>query len=463
MVAACGRVDFQPLDGGAGDGGDGGDGGTAPDALATTGPAGARWLQLFGDNYRSPITGRNGELFAARGFVGSLTFAGTTVTGQASVRSSAMAHFDAGGSVVSTWVFDAGASCELRAIAIDDDAILLAGLTRGAAFADRGICSIAASNQDPIVLRVAADGTESLVTRWTASGQNAQLWSLARYSSGELITSGVYSGNLTVDAPLPAAMADPNLFVASPSRATATSARWSDSVVSPSVVFAGPIDALGSRAFIMGSFQGSPDVLGTPLTSQGTNDGFVARIDEDGSVRWVKQLGSPAYEPDYGNLASVLAMPDGSVMVGYNVPGDITIDGRPFPVAAGDGLLLHLDASGTLVDGRRFPSSPTIARIGATVYASFDVTAPFAAGDSVHVPQATDAIVVELSGLDPVRLVSVVGGAGDQFADGLVPIADDALGISGRTTGALTFGATSLDTGAQTNRYVATLGTRLPE
>lgn len=450
FLIGCGRFGFDGTtgDGGATDGDS--DGGTDD-----TGPAGPRWLKRFGSPNNGGFTGRGGEIAIVTSFSGSFSGDGVTGVGQGGL-SSVYARFAADGSVADTRVFDAEFFCDLRTVVFDNDAVLLGGFTVGSEIPARGVCSVNTTNQDPVLIRV--DGTgESIVSHWAANTTNAQLWNVARYGSGKLIASGVYSGGLMLDTALPAAQADPNAFIAQPLAGSEASAAWSKSLVSSDVVYAGPISTVDTRAYMIGGFAVDQTLLETPLDNVGGIDAFVARIDDDGTVKFVKVVGSTLNEPDYANDQDVAALVSGGAAFATRAGGDVVFDGTTFPASDGPSLLLVLDANGALQYGNRLPSDLRIAAVGDTLYATFTVLSAYTVGGSTHVPQGADVLIVKLVDGVPTTIVGVIGGTGDQSVSGLSATAPDALGISGITNGALSFGSTNFTTGTDT-RFIASLG-----
>jgi hypothetical protein len=449
-LTACGRLSFDAsatTDGATGDG------------TRSMGVVGPRWITRFGEVAGLiPIAGADGRISVAQSFSGTLTGDGFSVQGLG-FTSTAVVRYDADGTIRDSRVFDATGFCDLRTAVADGTSVVFAGFTQGSLDTSRGICSIAASRQDPLALRIADDGTESIVAHWVASVANAQTWGMTRYDSGQLALAGVYSGQVTMDAALPMAQADPNVFVARYAETNPASASWSYALLSTGAVHSGPAATVASRGYFMGGFQGNPMLLGTSLSSTGGFDAYLARIDEDGSPIFVKGFGSTMDEASYGNRMSIATQIDGGVVVSLESLGDVTYDGQPFLAANGAGLVLYIDGSGALVGGRRFPSMVRVARVGSTIYAAAAVTAPTDLLGVTYTPEGRDALIVELdASLVPVRIVGAVSGAGSQDVDQLVAIEPGALALSGTTTGATTFGTTTFDTGNASTRYVAVVG-----
>ncbi len=446
-LAACGRIGF---DANATDGGDG----------VRTGPLGPRWIRQLGDEtIRIAIAGTAGELVGLQRFSASFAGDGVALTGQAAT-SSALVRYAPDGALDRTRVFDSEGSCEMRSLIVGSDTMIVAGFTSGSqTMASRGACSIVTSNrQDPIVIAVDNAGAETVIAHWSASVENAQIWGGAQYASGQLVYSGVYSGDLTIGSPLPTAMVDPNAWLAAPSDGTPTNARWAVPMSANVEVHSGPVAAYGTSAFMVGSFTSSATLIGVPVTSLGSYDTWLARINEDGSLGFFRTIGSTQPEPSFGNNTSLVALPDGGCVIALQTAGDVTFDSRTFLASDGIALVLRLDANGNLVSGMRVRDIPQLAFLGDKLYAGFRVTTEITIGGTNYVPDMGDVVIVELGPDAPIRLVSVIAGAGSQAISNLAVVGPDALGFSVVSSGELTFGATTMNTGGSLVRFVGVLG-----
>ncbi|MEM6345386.1 MAG: tail fiber domain-containing protein, partial [Bacteroidota bacterium] len=83
------------------------------------------------------------------------------------------------------------------------------------------------------------------------------------------------------------------------------------------------VDAQGNQ-HIMGTFKGTVNIGGTSLTSNGDDDVFVAKIDSEGIVQWVFQIGGTG--TDFGGGLSLDMA--GNVYACGAFPGSITLGGN---------------------------------------------------------------------------------------------------------------------------------------
>ena len=443
-MLGCGRVGFAPAESLNSDASTLIDpDGDIPDGRISTGAIGPRWMRTFTDR-GSAVAGKNGEVVLVSGFVTDFGAEPNVVLHGNGFDSSALVHYAADGSVLGTQVFDATGFCEMRGIALFGDDIYVAGETQGTtAVPAYGACSVVTNRQDPIVIRVDAQGQQTLVTHWTASAMNAQTWAMAPLTDGTFALFGAYSGGLKVGATnLPAAQTDPNTWVAKTATSAPTDGGWSYGLVSASEIHPGKIAASGDEVCAVGAHHGAVTLFGTAVPYVSGYDTWVARLDAAGNPRFVRGFGSTANESNFGNETSVAALADGGCLVGIVSAGDVTLDSKMYPVADGRGMIVRFAADGSVLWARRMYTDPMIVVVGDRIIGAFSSN--------------NDVLVFEL---DPTgandRLLGTVGGAGTQTARELVAIGPDAVAITVSSTGELTFGSTTTTT---TARAVAVLG-----
>ncbi len=444
-VAACGRLGFE--------GGPGEDARPPDDATGSAGPV--RWAVTIGNNVRfMPLAGTAGAPVIAYAFNGSTTIAGQPLTGTATNLSSAVARFDATGSLVSATVLDASTTCDLRGITMRGDTALVAGLAFGNG--GGGACNVSAARQDPIILSVDPAGIVARVALGTASGSNAQAWNVRVLPDDTILTSGIYSMGLAFGATaLPAAGADPNGYIAHLSDAQ-PDALWAIGMTGGMQVTAGPIALDGSELCMLGGYQGAGlTEFGKALPYVGSADALLARLDATGTARFVRGFGSPGQD-SYFNEGSVAAL-GGGCIGSIAAPGDVTIDGTLLPASDGAGIVAWFDSTGALTGAYRLPSTAELAVVGTRVIGAYTVSAPVTIGGTTYTPRGEDIVVVELSASGPTRLLGVVGGDGDQSIIRLAAIGPSTIAMTLASAGELELGSTEI-TSAPNDRVLAVLG-----
>ena len=129
----------------------------------------------------------------------------------------------------------------------------------------------------------------------------------------------------------------------------------------------GAAAGLAGEVILTGTFTGTIDLGGGPLTSQGGSDLFVAKLDRDGHLVWNKRfaVNSPAPQP-LGASAVVDAA--GDVILSAFAPVGVDFGGGALPYAGGssDTFIVKLSPSGDHLWSKAIGSS------------SYDVIGPFA-------------------------------------------------------------------------------------
>lgn len=106
--------------------------------------------------------------------------------------------------------------------------------------------------------------------------------------------------------------------------------------------------------FIAGSFYGQTQIGGTGMTSMGSQDLFVARYSTDGSMVWLKQLGSP--KTDFLNDSDT--DPQGNLFITGHYYDSISLGGTTlYALAGSDVFLAKYDPQGTLLWARNMGGS----------------------------------------------------------------------------------------------------------
>lgn len=122
--------------------------------------------------------------------------------------------------------------------------------------------------------------------------------------------------------------------------------------------------------YLTGSFQGvsdfNPGMAGFNLTPSGYKNAFVSKLDTNGNMIWVKQLGGVPSSMDQIQGSAVAVDDSGNVysagLFGYNTGGGVDLDpgsGTFYPIGKGDFdiYISKLDKDGNFVWGRNLGSS----------------------------------------------------------------------------------------------------------
>jgi hypothetical protein len=438
-IAGCGRFGFHADDAADAAGGEG-----SADAYVSTGPIGPRWIVTFSNNFTS-VAGRNGEVSFASSFTGTFTVdPNVDLTGNGFV-STAFVRYDATGTLLSSTVFDADGFCDMRSVVRDGDDTYVVGFTQGTvSIPAYGACSIATNRQDPIAIKVDAQGNQTLAAHWIASGGNAQGWRAAVMPDHTLTISGIYSTSLQIGSnAMPTGLTDPSVWFAR-SASTVTDATWAKGFTAGVEIHGGPVSVSGDEVCVLGSHRGTATVFGSSLPYVGAYDAWIARLDGSGTEKFVRAIGSLGDEPSYGD-GKIVALDDGGCIAGLYAQNDVTLETGTYPVSDGPGLLVRLAADGTVTSARRLVGQPFVTLVSGRLIAAFGLN------NDIQV------VELDLAGGPDIPL-GVISGAGQQFPVEIAAVGPDAVAITLVANGATSFGSTSFDTGTTSKRAVAVLG-----
>jgi hypothetical protein len=106
------------------------------------------------------------------------------------------------------------------------------------------------------------------------------------------------------------------------------------------------VDSAGD-VLVTGAFQGTAQIGGETLTSAGSYDVYVAKLDSQGDPAWVRRFGVAGFDVAYG----VAASPTGTLVLMGRASGPIDFGGGALP-GEGTTFVVRLDGSGDQVSGR---------------------------------------------------------------------------------------------------------------
>ncbi len=200
------------------------------------------------------------------------------------------------------------------------------------------------------------------------------------------------------------------------------------------------VDASGGIV-ISGWFSGTVDFGGTQVSSQGSQDMFLAKYAPTGGLVWVRRFGGAA--GDGGNEVAVSA--DGEIAVAMLSEGGTAIEGRTYPDGGGgrDSFLLRVSADGELRWVLPFTESGTerIRAVGINedgeVFTGLQFRgATAAAGQSFASAGDWDGLLVKVDAGGRATWALPVAGAGEDNVRGLAAAPDGAVYAGGIVGGA---------------------------
>jgi hypothetical protein len=284
------------------------------------------WTARFGDVAADEtndlaVGPEDGVVIVGRYDAGStIDFGGDAFTNKGSF-DSYVASFDGDGA--HRWSRSAGSpgSEALRRVAVDSNGdVLVTGDTSGAIDLGGGLLS-SVGDQDVVVAKYDSDGNH----QWSAIYKSAQQQvglHCAFDSAGEVILSGVFRGSIDLGGGDMSSAGTTDIYLAKldADGKHLWSKRFGDA--GADYVAAAVVD--GDDAIIhAGSFFGDLNYGGATLTSAGGHDVFVAKLDGDGGHLWSKRFG------DGGDQRTEAAATtgDGRVLIGGHFNGAIDFGG----------------------------------------------------------------------------------------------------------------------------------------
>lgn len=233
-------------------------------------------------------------------------------------------------------------------------------------------------------------------------------------------------------------------------------ALWFDPVGSSTGDYAREVFVDGAdNVYAGGVFQGTITIGGQELTSAGSNDAFVAKLDADtGTAAWAVRFGST----DLDSTEGIAVDSDGDVFVVGKFKGTVNFGGGNL-TSAGDNdvFVLKLDgASGTHLWSRRYGGTGNDGSGGAVVVDSTGAIVVSGAFGSAAInfggsglnnagTGVGDLYLAKLANADGAHVWSVrIGGPASDTVTGLDVDASDNLVITGEFLGTTNLGGTDL-------------------
>ena len=273
-------------------------------------------------------------------FEGTATFGSTTFT-SAGYYDVFVAKLDASGDY--EWVKQAGGTSydygHGVSVLADGSSIVTGHFEGTATFGSTTFTS--AGSADVFVAKLDASGDYEWVKQ--AGGRSVDYgYGVSVLADGSSIVTGYFAGTATFGSTTLTSAGGKDVFVAKLD--ASGNYEWATQAGGTGNDFGLAISVLADGSFIVtGSFQGTANFGNTTITSAGSSDVFVAKLDASGDYEWVKQAGGTGNDTGYG--VSVLA--DGSSFVTGEFYGTATFGSTTITSAgSSDVFVAKLDASG---------------------------------------------------------------------------------------------------------------------
>lgn len=206
-----------------------------------------------------------------------------------------------------------------------DGSLCITGLL--ATTTDFGTGPLTASPSDGFVARYDAAGVPSWARQTSAAGED-QGDGVAVLAGGDCVAIGSDRASFALDG-LPVENGGGRGEWIARFDGVTGGARWVRSMTGAGEqqLFAVTTDARG-RIAVSGRVEGTAMVLGAPMTSAGSSDGFIAVLGDDGSVLSTVVLGG-AGDVQPSQLAGIAADPSGKhVIAAMSYTGELAVGGR---------------------------------------------------------------------------------------------------------------------------------------
>jgi hypothetical protein len=358
---------------------------------------------------------------------------------------------------------NSGASAsEAEAITtLADGSAMATGLFKGTV--DFGSTSLtSAGNNDIFVTRTDPSGAFLWAVRAGGTGNDGG-YGVSALADGSAIVTGQFRGTATFGGiTLTASGGSADIFVAKVD--ASGSFVWASRAGDTSTDKAWYVSTLGDgSAIVTGWFLGTATFGGTTLVSTGGSDDiFVAKIDASGSFVWATQAGGTTSN-DEGIGVSTLA--DGSSIVTGTFEGPASFGAHTLAgTGAEDIFVAKVSPSGSFVwatqaggtaEDEGFRAS-TLADGSAIVEGYFGGTATFGS-TTLQSAGGEDFFVAKVSASGEFQWATRAGGTGDDGTEswGVSTLADGSAIVSGSFEGVADFGSTTLTSGGNADVFVA--------
>ena len=324
--------------------------------------------------------------------------------------------------------------------------------------------NLTASGQDLFLARYDGNGTLLWARKAGGTGSDAA-YAVVADAAGNAYVTGDFAGTADFGGAQITSGSGQNSFVAKydPTGALVWVVRIGGTGSSSSTRL--HLDS-ASNLYVGGSFQGDIQFVTPSLTSAGGNDGFVLKLDVNGAAQWVQQFGGPSNDAVRGmdSSADGTLIVGGSFRSSMTI-GSTTLS----TTGSDDWFITKLDSAGTPLWARKaggngsdlVHSLTTDAWGNVLVVGSFSANATFNATTLIN-SGSTDMAVVKYDASGAQKWAR--NSANGQVISGLEIQADAAgrLQIAGEFSGSLPLDHLTVNSTGQTDIFFATLTSTPP-
>jgi hypothetical protein len=424
-------------------------------------PAGAvLWARGFGgsgdDEGRSIALDSEGNTLVAGYFAGSVDFGGGPLT-SAGGNDVFVAKYAPDGTHIWSRRFGASGNDSGRAIAVDaSNNVYVTGTVTGTV--DFGLGPIVgAGGYDIYVARLSPAGTVAWAKGFGGTGSDLGQ-GLAVDTQGNVLVTGVFMATVNFGGGGLLSSGATDIFVV---KLTSTGAHaWSKKFGDGGDDSGVAIATDGSdNVVVTGHYNGTISFGGSPLTSAGMTDVFLAKFTSAGVHAWSKRFGSS--NPD--RAAGLAVAPNGDVVCGGEFLGSVSFGGAALTGVGGmDGFAARFTSSGTHLWSRAFGSAADDAVYGvavdpdgATIVTGYTSGDADLGGGSLHGPGWTD-VLMGMYAADGTHLWSeILGGALRDMGNAVAVDSSGRVVVTGFFNGTAGFGGKPLTSAGGSDVFVA--------
>ncbi len=422
-------------------------GGVSTPTAAAAVPTYAWAIKGGGTSYdeASGVSARaNGSSIITGYFTGTATFGSTTLTSAGSA-DTFTAKVNANGTYA--WATKGGGTGDDYASGVSvraNGSSIITGYFDGAATFGSTTLTSAGS-VDTFTAKLNANGTYAWATRGGGAGDDYAYGVSARANGSSIIT-GFFRGTATFGTTTLTSAGSYDAFMAKVN-ANGTYA-WAIRVGGSGAAGASDVSALANgSSIITGSFTGTATFgTTTPLISDGSSDTFTAKVNANGTYAWATRGGGTGNEYTYG----VSARANGSSIITGYFTGTATFGTTTLTSSAGsaDTFTAKLNANGTYAWATKGGGTGDDSARGVSVRAngSSIITGSFNGNATFGATTLTGggAFTAKINANGTYAWAIRVGGSGNAYASGVSALANGSIIITGSFTGTAIFGVTTL-------------------
>ncbi len=208
------------------------------------------------------------------------------------------------------------------------------------------------------------------------------------------------------------------------------------------VISSAVLDPWG-RVVLAGSFEGTVDLDGPPLTSESERDVLLARLDEDGALVWQRSFGATG--SSFG--IDVDVAPSGSIVLLARAAADIDLGTGSLSARRTSSFVAGFDLDGNALWSRKLAGTGEVLAAGVSalpgdrvvIAGGFTGSADFGAG-LLTSAGGSDVFVVKLGASGEALWSARFGDGSDQSVFGVAAGPGGRVALTGRFDGTLDFG-----------------------